>query len=199
VRDIEGRIASVETRSVESLVLPDRPTDMPELFESRARLVFDLQVLAFQADVTRVTTMLIGRELSSQTFPQIGVPEQHHALSHHMNKPDLMSKKAKIDTYLISQFGYFLEKLRATPDGDGNLLDHSLLLYGGGLGNSNLHTHENLPCLLAGGAAGRLKGGRHLQYPEKTPTANLLLSMLDKLGVPTPERIGDSTGHLSDL
>ena len=143
--------------------------------------------------------MLMGRELSGQTFPQIGVPEQHHTLSHHMNNPNLMARKAKIDAHYIKQFGYFLEKLRATPDGDGTLLDHSLLLYGGGHGNPNLHEHTNLPCLVAGGGAGTIKGGRHLHYAAQTPMANLLLSVLDKLGIPTPEKVGDSTGHLSDL
>ena len=133
----------------------------PEFWDDRAKLLFDLQVLAFQADVTRVVTMLMGRELSGQTFPQIGVPEQHHTLSHHMNNPNLMARKAKIDAHYIAQFGYFLEKLRATPDGDGSLLDHSLLLYGGGHGNPNLHEHTNLPCLLAGGGAGTVKSGRH--------------------------------------
>jgi hypothetical protein len=196
VRDIEQRIATIEKRGDESMAeLPERPMENPEFWDDRAKLLFDLQVLAFQADVTRVITMLMGRELSGQTFPQIGVPEQHHTLSHHMNNPSLMARKAKIDAHYIAQFGYFLEKLRATPDGDGTLLDHSMLLYGGGHGNPNLHEHTNLPCVLAGGAAGSLKGGRHLQYT-KMPMANLFLTMLDKLGIPTPEKIGDSTGHL---
>jgi len=200
VRDIEQRIQNVENRTAESSAeLPERPMENPEFWDDRAKLMFDLQVLAFQADVTRVFTMLMGREQSPQTFPQIGVPEQHHSLSHHMENPNLMAKKSKIDAHYIAQFAYFLEKLRATPDGDGTLLDHSLLLYGGGLGNSNLHEHTNLPCLLAGGGAGTVKGGRHLQYPSQTPQANLFLSILDKLGIPTPEKIGDSTGHLSDL
>ena len=198
VRDIEQRIASIEKRGAESAAeLPERPTENPEFWDDRAKVLFDLQVLAFQADITRVVSMLMGRELSPQTFPQIGVPEQHHSLSHHMNNPNLMAKKAKIDAHYVAQFGYFLDKLRATPDGDGTLLDHSLLLYGGGHGNPNLHEHTNLPCLLAGGGAGTVKGGRHLQYLAQTPMANLLLSILDKLGIPTPEKIGDSTGHLS--
>jgi uncharacterized protein DUF1552 len=200
VRDIEQRIQSLEKRGVESATeLPERPMENPEFWDDRARLMFDLQVLAFQADVTRVFTMLMGREQSPQTFPQIGVPENHHSLSHHMDNPNLMAKKAKIDAHYIAQFAYFLEKLRATPDGDGTLLDHSLLLYGSGLGNPNLHEHTNLACLLAGGGAGTVKGGRHLQYPSTTPMANLLLTVLDKLGIPTPEKIGDSTGHLSGI
>jgi hypothetical protein len=200
VREIERRIQRLESRSAEaSLELPERPTEIPEFWDDRAKLMYDLQVLAFQADVTRVITMLLGREQSPQSFPQIGVPEQHHSLSHHMDNAGLMGKKAKIDAHYVAQFGYFLEKLRATPDGDGTLLDHSLLLYGGGLGNSNLHEHNNLPCLLAGAAAGTIKGGRHLRYAPNTPQANLFLTILDKLGMPTPEKIGDSTGHLSDV
>jgi len=200
VRDIEQRITSIEKRGDDTAAeLPERPMENPEFWDDRAKLLFDLQVLAFQADVTRVVTMLMGRELSGQTFPQIGVPEQHHTLSHHMNNPNLMARKAKIDAHYIAQFGYFLEKLRATPDGDGTLLDHSLLLYGGGHGNPNLHEHTNLPCLLAGGGAGTVKSGRHVHYAPQTPMANLLLSVLDKMGIPTPEKVGDSTGHLSDL
>jgi uncharacterized protein DUF1552 len=200
VRDVEQRIQGAEQRGDQSdQALPDRPVDIPEAFEDHARLMYDLQVLAYQADITRVFTMMVGREASATAFPQIGLPEQHHSLSHHLNNPDLMAKKARIDKHLVSLFAYFLEKLRQTPDGDGSLLDHALILYGGGLGNSNLHMHNNLPCLLAGGAASQLKGGRHLNYTEGTPMANLLLSMLDKVGVPTPEKIGDSTSHLSDL
>ena len=200
VRDIEQRITSIEKRGDETAAeLPERPMENPEFWDDRAKLLFDLQVLAFQSDITRVVTMLMGRELSGQTFPQIGVPEQHHTLSHHMNNPNLMTRKAKIDAHYIAQFGYFLDKLRATPDGDGSLLDHSLLLYGGGHGNPNLHEHTNLPCLLAGGGAGTIKSGRHVHYAPQTPMANLLLSVLDKLGIPTPEKVGDSTGHLSDL
>ena len=158
--------------------------------------MFDLQVLAYQADITRVTTLLMGRETSPRTFEQIGVPEQHHSCSHHIDNPELMARKAKIDQYHVALFGQFLEKLKATQDGDGNLLDHSMILYGGGLGNGNLHDHVNLPVLVAGGGAGTLSGGQHVNYPDNTPMANLLLSMLDKAGVPTPEKIGDSTEHL---
>ena len=197
VRQVEQRIQSTATQHVEAQTLPDRPVDIPESFEDYAKLMWDLQVLAYVGDVTRVFTMMMAREVSAQAFPQIGLPEQHHSLSHHLNNPVLMGKKAQIDRHLMGLFGYFLEKLQATPDGDGTLLDHSLIVYGGGLGNPNLHQHDNLPCLLAGGAAGQLKGGRHLAYPAGTPMANLLLTMLDMLGVPTPEKIGDSTRHLS--
>ena len=177
--------------------LPDRPIDIPETFDEHAKLMFDLQVLAYQADVTRVVTMMMARETSPRTYASIGVADQHHTVSHHRNDPEYIAKKAKIDTYHISLLGYFLDKLRNTPDGDGNLLDHSMITYGGGLGNGNLHEHTNLPCLVAGGGGGRLKGGRHLAYPEDrdTPMTNLLLAVLDKAGVET-EMLGDSTGQL---
>jgi hypothetical protein len=161
--------------------------------------MFDLQVLAYQGDITRVTTLLMGRETSPRTFEQIGVPEQHHSCSHHIDNPELMARKAKIDQYHVALFGQFLQKLQATQDGDGTLLDHSMILYGGGLGNGNLHDHVNLPVLVAGHGAGTLKGGAHVNYPDNTPMANLLLSMLDKAGVPTPEKIGDSTEHLGGI
>jgi len=157
--------------------------------------MFDLQVLAFQADITRVASLMMARELSPRTYPEIGVTGQHHQVSHHRNAPDLISMKAKIDTYHISLLGYFLEKLSATPDGDGSLLDHVMILYGSGMGNGNLHEHTNLPALVAGGGAGRLRTGRHLAYPEDTPKSNLLVTLLDKAGVEV-EKIGDSTGQL---
>jgi hypothetical protein len=200
VRELEQRIHIAERRGAESeLSLPDRPTDIPDTFEEHAKLMFDLQVVAYQADITRVMTMLLARETSPLTYENIGVPEQHHSCSHHLNNPKLIARKAKIDQYHVQLLGYFLKRLRDTPDGDGSLLDHSMVLYGGGLGNGNIHDHLNLPCLLAGGAAGQLEGGRHLAYPDKTPMTNLLLSMLDKVGVPTPEKIGDSTTHLSGV
>jgi Protein of unknown function (DUF1552) len=200
VREIEQRIQNTERSGVEAgIALPSRPDDVPESFEDYVKLMFDLQVVAFQADVTRVITLLMGRETSPRTFEQIGVPEQHHSCSHHIDNPDLIARKAKIDQYHIALFGYFLRKLQATPDGDGNLLDHSMILYGGGLGNGNLHNHVNLPVLVAGGGAGTLSVGCHLNYPENTPMANVLLALLDKAGVPTPEKIGDSTEHLTGL
>jgi hypothetical protein len=199
VRELERRIQNTERRAEVELSVPDRPSDIPETFEEHAKLMFDLQVVAYQADITRVMTMLLARETSTLTYENIGVPEQHHSCSHHLNNPALIARKAKIDQYHVQLLGYYLKRLRDTADGDGSLLDHSLILYGGGLGNGNIHDHLNLPCLLAGGAASQLKGGRHLAYPEKTPMANLLLTMMDKVGVPTPERIGDSTTHLSGV
>ncbi|MGE3512789.1 MAG: DUF1552 domain-containing protein [Vicinamibacterales bacterium] len=198
VREVERRIERAETQASVSLQLPDRPTDIPEHFADHMNVMFDLQVLAFQADITRVSSLLIGREQSGRSFPEIGVPEPHHSVSHHRDDPVFIAKKAKIDEYHVQLYSTFLEKLQATPDGDGTLLDHSVVLYGGGLGNPNLHEHSNLPVLLAGRAGGAIKTGRHLAYPENTPMTNLLVSLLDAVGVPA-ERLGDSTGRLDSF
>jgi len=160
--------------------------------------MFDLQLLAYRADVNRVFSMIMARELSSRTYPNIGVPEQHHPVSHHRNDPELIAKKAKIDTYHVQLLTYFLEKLKATPDGDGSLLDHSLIMYGGGMGNGNLHRHTDLPCLLAGKLGGQFQTGHHVAYTDNTPMSNLLVTILDKVGVPVG-KIGDSTGVLQSL
>jgi hypothetical protein len=196
VREIEQRIQATEKKGASSPIeLPDRPVDIPETFEEHAKLMFDLMALAFRADVTRVFTLIMARELSSRTYPNIGVPEQHHAVSHHRNDPVLIAKKQKIDAYHVSLFASFLEKLHNTPDGDGSLLDHSLILYGGGIGNGNLHEHTNLPLLMAGKLGGQINPGRHVLYPDNTKMTNLLLTVLDKAGVPT-EKLGDSTGPI---
>jgi len=194
VREIEQRIQHTELQPVQ-LELPDRPTDIPASFEVHTKLMFDLQVLAFRADITRVFSMIMSRELSSRTFASIGVPEQHHAVSHHRDDAGLIAKKAKIDVLQAQMCAYFLEKLKESPDGDGSLLDHSLILYGGGMGDGNLHRHADLPCLLAGRLGGAIKTGRHLQYPLDTPMSNLLLTMLDTVGVRI-DKLGDSTGRL---
>ena len=197
VRDVEQRIQRSESRGAESLIeLPDRPVDIPETFEEHAKLMFDLLTLAFQADVTRVFTLMMAREASPRAYPQVGVADQHHTVSHHRNDPEYIAKKAKIDTYHIQMLAYFLENLRKTSDGDANLLDNSMIVYGGGIGNGNLHEHTNLPCLVAGGGGGRLNAGRHRHYEDDTPYANLLLSVLDKAGVPA-DQLGDSTGLLN--
>jgi hypothetical protein len=159
-------------------------------------LMFDLTLLAWRADVTRVFTMIIARELSPRTYPEIGVPEQHHPTSHHRNDPELIAKKAKIDTYHVQLVTYFLEKLQATSDGDSSLLDQSLILYGGGMGDGNLHRHFDLPCLLVGKLGGKLRTGRHLVYPDRTPMANLLVTILHWAGVHI-DKLGDSTGPLA--
>jgi len=195
VREIEQRIQNAEAQGPQSIELPERPIDIPASFEEHTKMMFDLQVLAYRADITRVFSMIMARELSPRTYPNIGVPDQHHAVSHHRNDPDLIAKKAKIDTYHAQLFGYFLQKLQATQDGDGSLLDHSLIMYGGGMGNGNLHRHTDLPCLLAGKLGGKFKTGRHLAYPENTPMANLLVTILDKVGAHV-EKMGDSTGSL---
>jgi hypothetical protein len=196
VREIEKRIQSGEVKgAVSELSLPKRPTDIPEAFEEHAKLMFDLQVLAYQADITRVFSMLMAREGSPRTYPEIGVPEQHHPVSHHRDDPVLMAKKQKIDTYHVHLLGYFLEKLQATADGDGSLLDHSMILYGGGMGDGNLHEHSNLPTLVAGRLGGQLRTGRHLAFAENTPMSNLFVSVLDKIGIQV-EKLGDSTGPL---
>ena len=155
--------------------------------------MFDLQWLAYQADVTRVTTFMLGRELGGRAYPELGVPVNHHGLSHHQDDPEKIADLAKINTYHVDLFAYFLDKLRSTPEGDGSLLDHAVLLYGGGLGDPNQHSHLNLPLALVGSTP--QKRGRHLQYSEETPLTNLLLAMLDKVGVPA-KRHGDSTGRL---
>jgi len=195
VREMEQRIHATESTSAQAIELPERPIDIPESYEEHVKLMFDLQALAFQADITRVFSMVMCRELSSRTYPNIGVTDGHHAVSHHRNDPELITKKAKIDTYNVLLFTHFLKKLQATQDGDGTLLDHSLILYGGGMGNGNLHRHSDLPCLLVGKLNGQVKTGHHLNYPENTPMSNLLVTMLDKVGVPM-DKFGDSTGPL---
>jgi hypothetical protein len=148
--------------------------------------------------MTRVSTFMLGREVSGRAYPEIGVPDSHHPTSHHQNDPEKLAKLAKINVFHMKQFAYLVEKIRTTPDGDGTLLDHSMLLYGSGISDSNIHMHDNLPLVLVGGGAGQIKGGRHIRYPKDTPVTNLFLNMLDKLGVPA-ESIGDSTGRLEYL
>jgi hypothetical protein len=198
LRDIERRIQKTEEQSAKEVPDIARPAGIPENFDEHARLLYDLQLLAYQADVTRVITFMYGREQSPRPYPQIGVPEPHHALTHHQNDPVKMEKCAKIQQYHLKLFTDYLEKLRNTPDGDGSLLDHMIILYGSGISNSDRHTHGPLPTFVVGGGGGALKGGRHLVYPEHTPLTNLQLTLLNRLGVPT-ERIGDSTGQFKEL
>ena len=199
IRETERRIQMTEQyNSTQELAVPDRPIGVPEDFATHAKLMIDLQVLAYQADLTRVTTFAFGHEASYRTFPAIGVNDPHHSLSHHQNNDDKLVKLAKVNNYHVQSLAYFLGELKATPDGDGSLLDHALLLYGSGLSDGNLHNHSPLPIVVAGGAAGHCTGGRHLRCPAETPMSNLLLSMLDMVGVPT-DRLGDSTGPLTSL
>ena len=160
--------------------------------------MIDLQILAFESDMTRVITFMIGKELSSRTFPELGVPDKHHPLSHHQNKPESLQKLTRVQVFQAGLLAYYLERLRSTPDGDGSLLDHMTLIYGSGMSNSNLHVPLGLPILVAGSGAGTLRGGRHIRYPEGTPLSNLYQTVLSKLGVPV-ERIGDSTGMFREL
>jgi hypothetical protein len=196
MREIERRIQVAERQSGESLIaLPDRPIGVPENYDEHAKLMFDLAALAFQADITRVFTLLLGREQTNRPYPFIGVPEAHHAISHHQNDPQKLAKCAKINAYHIELLAGFAEKLKAIPDGDGTLLDNSMILQGSGLSNSDQHSHIDLPLVVVGGGGGRLKGGRHLRFPKDTPMNNLHLAMLEKVGVPV-EKLGDSTGKL---
>jgi len=160
--------------------------------------MFDLQLLAFQGDVTRVVTFQLARETSNRTYPEIGVPDPHHPLSHHGNDPDKIARMAKINAFHVSLFAEYLQKLKNTPEGDGTLLDNSLILYGSGIGNPNIHDHTNLPVIVAGGAAGGMKGNRHIRYDKPTPLANLHLTLLDKVGVRL-DSFADSTGKLNEL
>ena len=196
IREIERRIQRAEQQSDLNLSLPDRPIGIPESWEEHVKLMFDLQVLAYQADITRVITFMMSRELSQRAYVNLGITDPHHGISHHQDDPEKLAKLAKINAYHLTLLTYYLEKLRATPDGDGSLLDHVMILYGGGLADGNLHTHAPLPVLLAGGASGALRGGHHVQYPKDTPLANLLLSMVHKMGVPS-DNIGDSTEPLT--
>jgi hypothetical protein len=195
VRDVERRIQRAEEQRDLDLPIMDQPQGVPAVFEDHLELMLDLQVLAFQSDLTRVISFMISKEQSARPYPQIGVPEAHHPLSHHGEVPELIARMSKINRYHTELFSKYLTKLRSTPDGDGSLLDHTTILYGSGISNSNRHSGDNLPILLMGGGAGRLKGGRHLAYTDKPSMANLLVTLMDKMDVPV-ERLGGSTGRL---
>ena len=199
VRDVERRIQKAE-KGVADNPLPDldRPVGVPAAYADHARLMFDLQVLALQGDVTRVITFQLARETSNRTYPEVGVSDPHHPLSHHGNDPDKVARMAKINQFHVSLFAEFLVKLKATKEGNGSLLDHSLFLYGSGMGNPNLHDHVNLPIIVAGGAAGGMKGGRHVRFEKPTPLANLHLTLLDKVGVQL-DKFADSNGKLDGV
>jgi len=197
VREIERRIAKAEKQNTESVGndAPPAPVGIPDAFEEHAKLMFDLWAIAFQGNITRVVSFMLARELSTRTYPQIGVPDGHHPVSHHQNDPLRMEMQAKINTYHMTMLAEFLTKLKNMPDGDGNMLDHSMILYGSGMSNSNVHAHNGLPILIAGGAAGKLKGDRHIKVPDPTPLSNLLVGMLDTAGVRT-DHLGDNTGRI---
>jgi hypothetical protein len=200
VREIEQRIQSAEKESHPYTPAIEQPAGIPPEFSEYVKLMYDLQVAAFQADVTRVATMMVGREGSGRVYPEIGVPDSHHPLTHHRGNPEWIEKVTKINRFHVELFAYFLGKLKSTPDGDGTLLDHSMIVYGSGLSDGNRHTHEDLPILLAG-RGGALRPGRHLISPPGTRATNLYLALLDRMGA-HPKSLGDSTGeidHLSDL
>jgi hypothetical protein len=199
IREVERRIQKAEADTKDN-PLPDldRPVGVPVSYGDHARLMFDLQVLALQGDITRVITFQLARETSNRTYPEIGVAEAHHLLTHHGNDPEKIAKVAKINQFHVSLFAEFLTKLKATPEGNGSLLENCLYLYGSGMGNPNVHDHINLPILVAGGAAGKMKGGRHIRYDKPTPLANLHLTLLDRVGVRL-DSFADSRGKVDDL
>jgi len=196
VRDVERRIQMAETQSDRELPIIDQPAGIPDTFREHAKLMFDLMALAYETDMTRVATFMMGREITGRTYAEIGVPDAHHPISHHQRDPVKLEKLLKINQYHMTFFAEFLERLRSTPDVDGSLLDTSMIVYGAGMADSNSHYSAELPILLAGGAVGNSNiGGRHSQYPENTPLTNLHLTLLDNMGVPI-ESLGDSTGRL---
>jgi len=198
IRDLERRIARGEQQAARELPAFDQPAGIPHTFEEHAKLMFDLQVLAYQADLTRVITFMVGHETSQRAYPEIGVSDAHHPLSHHGGNREKIERLIKVNTYHATMFAYYVDKLRTTPDGDGSLLDHLTLMYGSGMSDGNIHNHHDLPTLIVGGGSGTIKGGRHLRYPAKTPVTNLFLTLLDKVGVPI-DTLGDSTGRLEPL
>ncbi len=199
IREIERRIQKTEEQSATMKVpLLERPASIPEDFEEHAKLMSDMMVIAFQTDMTRVISFMMAREGSNRSYRSIGVSDGHHSVTHHQNEPEKIAKTMKIDELHVKTFAYLVDKMSKTPDGDGSLLDHSLLLYGSSISDGNIHTHHDLPLVLVGGAAGQVKGGRHIRYAPETPMNNLLLTMLDKSGVPA-ETLGDSTGKLDQL
>lgn len=199
IREVERRIQKSETDTKDK-PMPDldRPMGVPAAYADHARLMFDLQLLAYQGDITRVTTFQIARETSNRSYPEIGISDPHHPLSHHGDNPEKIEKMSKINAFHVSLFAEYLERLKNTPEGNGSLLDNVLLLYGSGIGNPNVHNHSNLPIIVAGGAAGGMKGNRHIRYKEPKPLANLHLSLLDKVGVKV-DQFGDSTGKIDGL
>jgi len=200
IREIERRLQQAENQIARNadLLIPEAPAGIPFVYEEHLRMMFDLMALSFQTEITRVSTFMMARELSNRTYPQVGVNEGHHATSHHQNNAEKMAKNSRIQTYHVSLFKEFVDKLAAIPEGDGSLLDNSILLYGSNMSNSNLHDHYPLPAVLLGGGAGRIRGGQHIRYNERTPMTNLVLTMLHKAGVEL-DSLGDSTGIVAEV
>src|SRR6185503_16010434 len=197
VREIERQIQRAETDTRQVAPPIERPSGIPETFAEYLKLMYELQVIAFQADLTRVATLMVGREGSLQSYPEIGVPDPHHPLTHHQNNPDWIEKITKVNTFHTELFSKFIGKLHSMPEGDGTVLDHSIIVYGSGISDGNEHTHEDLPVLLVGGGGG-VQGNRHVVYEANTPMTNLYLTLLDRIGV-RQESIGDSTGQIAHL
>jgi hypothetical protein len=196
IRDVELRIQRAEEQRDIELPTIEQPQGAPPVFEDHLALMLDLQILAYRSDLTRVISFMISKEQSARPYPQIGVPEAHHPLSHHNDIPEIVAKMSKINRYHTTLFSQYLQKLRATPDGDGSLLDHMMILYGSGISNSNQHAGDNLPLLLVGGGSGQLKGGRHIKLDDRPSNANLLVTIMDKMGVPV-EKVGGSNGKVA--
>ena len=198
VRDVERRIQKAEQQSNRSVASVAKPAGVPATFEDHAALMYDLQLLAYQSDLTRVITFMYGREITGRTYPALGINESHHSISHHGEDPEKLAKLAVIQAHHVNLFANYLAKLKATQDGDGTLLDHSILLYGSGISNSDRHTHVELHPVVVGGGGGTHKGGRHITYPSGTPLSNLHLTLMNKMGVRL-DTLGDSTGVLKEL
>jgi hypothetical protein len=200
VRDIEKRIEGTERESAAAVkpAMERPPSSIPDNFVEHARVMFDLLSLAFQTDLTRVSTVMLSLEQSNRNYREIGIPDSHHGLTHHRGDKEKIAKVARINRLHVEQFGYFLGKLNSIPDGDGTLLDHTMLLYGSGLSDGNRHDHHNLPVLIAGRANGTIHSGRHIRYPDETPMANLYIAMLDRMGLKS-ESFADSDGRLGYL
>lgn len=198
VREIERRVQKMEANDLSHIHLPDAPVGIPNKFEDQMNLMFDTVALAWQANLTRITTFMMAAEVSNMTFNQIDVPDAFHALSHHQNNGPKLQRLQKVQTYNTKIFARFVQKLKDTPDGDGSLLDHSILLFGSNMSNSNAHDHFPLPAAVIGGGCGKLKGGQHVRYPDRTPHANLVFTVLNRAGVPV-ESVGDSTGEIAEV
>jgi Protein of unknown function (DUF1552) len=196
VRDVERRIQLAEAQGDRDLPHPQIPISVPSIFSDYYKLMADLLVLAWQTDMTRVCTFQIGHEMSGRAYPELGFGDAHHSVTHHQGDREKIAKVIEINIFHTKMLAYYLDKLRSTPDGDGSLLDHALILYGGALSDGNLHLYTDLPLLLVAGGAAGIKGGQHVRYPRGTPMVNLLLTMLDKANVPYVAKLGDSTGRL---
>jgi hypothetical protein len=196
VRDVERRIQRAEAQKDREIPALEGPGGVPSAFSEYYKLMADLMVLAFQTDMTRVSTFQVGHEMSLRSYPELGFSDSHHSQTHHQGEQDKIAKVIQINTYHTKMFSYYLDRLRNTPDGDGSLLDHSMIMYGAALSDANLHRYDDLPILLVAGGVNGIKGGQHIRYPNRTPLTNLLVTMLDKVGVPHAENLGDSTGKL---